>query len=326
MSNRRVAGWFVLVGFAIVAGCASTSGQNAAVAVPKETPPEPGAFRSVLLCGNERVTVGYSKTAMLLTIGGETFEMRQAVSASGAKYESVNDPTTTLWNKGDRTTITVRGRTLPECTLGTQAGATYRAHGNEPFWSLEIADSSLTLKTVDGSPMTVTTRGPEFVDGGRRYASTSGGQSFTATVLDRPCADNMSGMQYPNTVTVLAGGKEYRGCGGDPASLLHGAEWLVEDIDRAGIVDNLRVTLRFGTDSRVAGNASCNSYSGSYTLTGEGLTVSKIVTTLKACAPALMTQEAKFLDVLANVRRFEVRPDGALVLSTSDGRTITARR
>jgi heat shock protein HslJ len=39
-----------------------------------------------------------------------------------------------------------------------------------------------------------------------------------------------------------------------------------------------------------------------------------------------MAQERLFLDVLQNVRRFDLRPDGALVLQTDDRRTITARR
>jgi heat shock protein HslJ len=45
-----------------------------------------------------------------------------------------------------------------------------------------------------------------------------------------------------------------------------------------------------------------------------------------ACPPALMRQEALFLDVLQNVRRFDLSPDGALILETGDQRTITARR
>jgi len=45
-----------------------------------------------------------------------------------------------------------------------------------------------------------------------------------------------------------------------------------------------------------------------------------------ACAPALMRQEDLFLDVLRNLQRFTLSPDGALILHTGDGRTITARR
>jgi heat shock protein HslJ len=47
---------------------------------------------------------------------------------------------------------------------------------------------------------------------------------------------------------------------------------------------------------------------------------------MMACPPALMQQEARFLEVLRNVRRFDVSANGALVLQTGDRRTITARR
>jgi heat shock protein HslJ len=61
-------------------------------------------------------------------------------------------------------------------------------------------------------------------------------------------------------------------------------------------------------------------------LTGEGLTISKAGTTMMACAPALMRQEGLFFDVLKNVQGFTLTPDGALILRTGDGRTMTARR
>jgi heat shock protein HslJ len=47
---------------------------------------------------------------------------------------------------------------------------------------------------------------------------------------------------------------------------------------------------------------------------------------MMACAPALMRQEDLFLDILKNVRGFELGPDGALILRAGDGRTVTARR
>jgi heat shock protein HslJ len=39
-----------------------------------------------------------------------------------------------------------------------------------------------------------------------------------------------------------------------------------------------------------------------------------------------MQQEAVFLEVLRGVRRFDIGPDGALVLYANDRRTIKARR
>ena len=124
----------------------------------------------------------------------------------------------------------------------------------------------------------------------------------------------------------MVDGKEYRGCGGEPAALLQGKEWVVEDIDRGGIIDRSRVTLNFDARDRVFGRSGCNTYNGRYTLTGEGLSVTDPVSTLKACAESLMQQEKRFLEILGGVQRFELTDDGALRLLTADGHSITARR
>jgi heat shock protein HslJ len=127
-------------------------------------------------------------------------------------------------------------------------------------------------------------------------------------------------------VTVVLDGREYRGCGGETATLLTGEEWVVEDIERKGIIDRSRVTVRFDDEGRVTGRAGCNTYTGGYTLTGESLTIARTATTLMACAPSLMEQETRFLSILQATQRFEITADGALVLHADDGRTLTARR
>lgn len=110
------------------------------------------------------------------------------------------------------------------------------------------------------------------------------------------------------------------------ATLLRSGEWVVEDINAGGIIDRSRVTIRFGDDGRVAGKASCNSFMGRYTQTGNGLVFAGIATTMMACPTALMDQEREFLEILGAVTRFELTPDGALILHTDDQRTLKARR
>jgi heat shock protein HslJ len=144
--------------------------------------------------------------------------------------------------------------------------------------------------------------------------------------MNRSCADTMSGMPHPKTVVVVYGGEELRGCGGRPAELLQGAEWVVEDVNGGGILAGSRGTLHFGSDGSISGRSFCNAYSGSYTLTGEGLSITLAASTRMACTPPLMDQEKVFTDLLADVRRFEVGADGALILHTDDGRTIRAGR
>jgi heat shock protein HslJ len=237
-----------------------------------------------------------------------------------------HDSTTWLWSKGDRITISVRGTTHPECRVAGAEEERFRARGNEPFWSLEITRSTLTFRTPEGSPITLPSPRPEIVGGSRRYAARGEGHDLAATVTDRVCADDMTGMPYPSAVTAVVDGKEYRGCGGEPAALLQGKEWVVEDIDRGGIIDRSRVTLNFDAQDRVFGRGGCNTYNGRYTLTGEGLSVANPVTTLKACAESLMRQEQRFLEILGSVQRFELSENGALILHAANGRTLSARR
>ena len=109
-------------------------------------------------------------------------------------------------------------------------------------------------------------------------------------------------------------------------SVLQGTTWVVEYMAGTALVPGSRVTLMFGSDGRVSGNASCNAYNGSYAQTAEGVSFTQMATTRKAClAPELSTQEAVFLEMLPAVTRFDL-DSGTLTLRTADGRAISARR
>ena len=82
----------------------------------------------------------------------------------------------------------------------------------------------------------------------------------------------------------------------------------------------------FMEEGRVVGKASCNRFIGSYHLTGERLSFSQMGTTMMACEDDLSRQEERFLELLQAFFRFEISPEGRLVLHTPDGRSITAKR
>ena len=202
----------------------------------------------------------------------------------------------------------------------------FGATGNEPGWRLAITGETLRLDTDYGErrivrPLPAPERGEGFV----RYASRQAGE-LTMTIEDRRCTDDMSGMPHPNTVVVVVDGRTLRGCGGRPASLLEGVEWVVEDLDRGGIIDRSRVTLEFARDGRLSGRASCNQYSARWKLTGEGLTISEASATKRACAPSLMVQERKFLELLGRTIGFSMDRNGKLVLRAADRAIVTATR
>ena len=111
----------------------------------------------------------------------------------------------------------------------------------------------------------------------------------------------------------------------DPTPLL-GAEWKIENLDGNGVIDNSHATLLFLPDGRLAGSATCNRIIGSYTSSAGRLKIAPSGTTMMACPVALMNQERKLLDMLPKIGKFHIDVNGALVLSTAEGRTIVARR
>ncbi|MFZ5548443.1 MAG: META domain-containing protein [Pseudomonadota bacterium] len=92
------------------------------------------------------------------------------------------------------------------------------------------------------------------------------------------------------------------------AVLQHG-EWQVVAID--GRAPAAAITLRLAADGRLAGHAGCNGFTGSYTIEGDrfqpvavasttagSLAVGPLASTRKACAPAVMADEQRFLGLL----------------------------
>ena len=109
-------------------------------------------------------------------------------------------------------------------------------------------------------------------------------------------------------------------------SPLLGQEWVIEDIDGAGVIDNSHASLQFFSDGRLAGSGSCNRILGSYKTTGNVLSIEPVGTTMMACPDALMNQERKLLDLLPKIRSYTIDDTGALVLMIDARTTIHARR
>lgn len=209
----------------------------------------------------------------------------------------------------------------------TASAVRLTASGHEPAWTLEIGPERLTLITERGANRVALPLPPATaVDGGRRYEARGDAHSLVVTVRDRVCVDTMSGLPRPHTVEVLVDGRPLQGCAGDASLLLRGGAWVVERLGGRPLVPRSRITLGFEANGRLQGRATCNRYVTTYLLTGEGLTVTMPIATMRGCAPALRQQEQTFLDALRGVRRFELAEDGSLVLHASEGTTITARR
>lgn len=278
-----------------------------------------------MACGQLDITVNYRGDRAGLRVGDEQYELVQIPAASGARYQGEAQPQVQLWNKGENAQLSVGGRSWPQCVPQGQIAEPFKARGNEPFWQITVDGGRLSL-TQPGAPETP----PASYDivartaAGQTLAATVGGQSLVLETAPQLCRDSMSGMAYPQQARLTIDGTRMEGCAGDPERLLQGVEWVVEDIDHGGIIDRSRVTINFLEEGRIAGRGSCNNYMGSYQLSGEGLSVGQTASTMMACAPSLMQQERRFLEVLGAVQRFDINQTGALILKTADGRTLRA--
>jgi len=126
-------------------------------------------------------------------------------------------------------------------------------------------------------------------------------------------------------LTLLAG------CAGahkpaTPASGIVGPVWVAADIAGTTAGTEAPVTLQLGADGRASGHGGCNGYVGSFTLAGDALTFGPLASTRMACASALMDREQRYFETLAQVAHYAVADDGALLLTTADGKTIRFRR
>jgi len=102
------------------------------------------------------------------------------------------------------------------------------------------------------------------------------------------------------------------------APYLVGTTWRLEDLAGAGALDSAAATLEFPAEGQVAGNASCNRFSGPVTIAGDSITFGPQAVTRMACADSVMGQESAYLEALQHGERFRV--EGPFLYIYSAGR------
>ncbi|MDO6683474.1 MULTISPECIES: META domain-containing protein [unclassified Oceanobacter] len=106
-------------------------------------------------------------------------------------------------------------------------------------------------------------------------------------------------------------------------SLASALEWQVEDINQGGIIDYSMITVNFGMDGQVSGSSGCNQYSGRWQQLDNGdIRFDQLISTRKACAPALMMQEQRFLAALQGASQYRWLHDTWLLLTDDEGRAL----
>jgi heat shock protein HslJ len=115
-----------------------------------------------------------------------------------------------------------------------------------------------------------------------------------------------------------------------PADLTSGTWELVSSSTGNELADTglfPTITLEFGEDRRIGGNAGCNDYSGEYKTDGGLMTIRIQGTTEKYCSlpSGVMNREQQYLLLLGNTTRYSI-DRGELTLSYYDVKKLLVFR
>jgi heat shock protein HslJ len=94
-----------------------------------------------------------------------------------------------------------------------------------------------------------------------------------------------------------------QGGGGD----LTGKVWALSQLMGKPLVAGSGISAEFTADGKISGSAGCNRYSGTYTVSGNNITIaSPLATTMMACEQAVMDQESAYLKALGDAKTYAV--------------------
>lgn len=97
---------------------------------------------------------------------------------------------------------------------------------------------------------------------------------------------------------------------------LTGTQWSLEELGGKAVMANSRATLTFPEAGKVAGNGSCNRFTGAAEINGSAIKLGPLASTRMMCEGEASTQEAAYLKALEGAQRFEVKA-GKLYLYVS---------
>ncbi len=89
----------------------------------------------------------------------------------------------------------------------------FRAVGTEPFWNVNVENTTLTFTTPEDQAGQVMQGRRRAIGNGVELTGNHAGKPFTLTVTAGECSDGMSDNQYTMVSTFRHGDIDYKGCG-----------------------------------------------------------------------------------------------------------------
>lgn len=220
----------------VIGGCAATPSTETSAANQATQDNRAPFFPSSLFPGSAQrfdawhceparqhlVTATNANDLRLWSLHG-AWRLPQAVVASGARYQ---DGEISFWNRGEKALVeTPRGQL--QCTLAEhrdaltrteRPGVMFFGRGNEPGWSVALANETPTL-TMELNYGEESVQQPYMVsvmdnEAGRVVLENADVTPFFRVRIEAgACFDSMSGKPFPARVTLTYHGEQYSGCG-----------------------------------------------------------------------------------------------------------------
>ncbi|MFC0446173.1 META domain-containing protein [Pseudidiomarina halophila] len=270
-------------------------------------------------CGALQVTTIVENNALHLSFGDQSFELQPTTSASGTRYVNA-DHGAEFWRKDNEAQFSTDKLALPLCVQQGTLPQQFNARGNEPFWLLKIDRQSAQLRTPGDEENFANVSRATLNDAPPFTFEVTLDATRTLRLEEGVCYDSMSGQSFPYSANFIQQDEQWSGCAGDPQRLLTGVSW------KAGRATDNDATLTFSPESRISGYAGCNFFTGSYTITGEGIEFSPLAVTKRMCPPEVMADEKRVLQQLTQVSNFKVFADGTLHLQLTNGEYLQFSR
>ena len=96
-------------------------------------------------------------------------------------------------------------------------------------------------------------------------------------------------------------------------------QWTLTELNGNPIMPGTTISAQFNKDGQVGGSSGCNRYSTTYTVQGDQISFGEPgASTLMACLPPIMDQEAAYQEALAATSSFEISDDELILYDAGE--------
>jgi putative lipoprotein len=233
----------------------------------------------------QRVVLGIAGLLALAACGG------RPVHVAGTGGDAVSGVTTyretTPWPADAELDVRLEDASAPSASAAVVAQGTIRTEGAQPPFAFALRYDDDRIE--DDHTYVV------------RAALRSGGRVLYETqadtlVITRGHTDHVTLVLMPVEAAPTPPSA--------PITGLAGTSWRLEDLAGTPVVEGADATLDFLDGERVAGNGSCNRFTGTAKVSGTSITFGTLAATQMACPESVGAQEARYLKALAAAERY----------------------